>query len=631
MRLYGATILSGAFLLFLVQPIAGRILLPQFGGSAGVWIACLLFFQVALLLGYLYAHWVAARAPALLHLALLGASVLLLPRAAGQPSGHGDPTFEVLKRLTILIGLPYFVLSTTSPLLQAWLSRRGSQLPYRFFALSNAGALAGLLLYPVLIEPYFTLRQQTLAWAAGYLVFAVLCGLSTRRAEAAQAEATVPRLIWLVLAACPSALLLSVTNLLTQNVAPIPFLWVLPLGLYLLSFILCFEGHGWYNRSLFQWLVTAAIFALAFTFSLAGTAIDIRLLIFIASAAFFVCCMFCHGELARLKPAPRLLTSFYLMVALGGAVGGLFAGLLAPRLFNDYYEFPLALAVCALLTWMLFAKTSASTFRFALTLFLVGYVSWIALDSAHGARFVARNFYGTLRVSDSGGVRKLLHGAITHGSQFLSPDRARQVTTYYGPASGAALSIEHSTPGPRRVGLVGLGAGTLAAYGRPGDYYRFYEINPLVIRVAKSEFTYLSDSAAKVDVVEGDARVSLQAEPDQRFDVLALDAFSGDSIPVHLLTREAFQIYFRHLKPDGVLAVHVSNRYLDLAPVVAKLAAALGKTAAQVVTPGDEKAQTLLATWILVGSNLEFPRVAARDDLRLWTDDYSNLFQVLKR
>jgi SAM-dependent methyltransferase/MFS family permease len=662
---YAFAVVLSAFLLFLVEPIVGRILLPEFGGAAAVWAACLLFFQLALLLGYLYGHWVATkltlRMQALVHGSLLLVSLVLLPLAlSGGPAsdGSGNPTLRILWMLALMVGLPFLALAASTPLLQAWYARgRGAGLPYRLFAFSNAGSLAGLLCYPVLVEPYLSLRHQTHGWAAAYGVFALLCGGLAVRAShdksgtaPAATEGTGPgprwreRLLWVALAACSSSLLLAVTNLMTKDVAPVPFLWILPLSLYLLSFIVCFAHGSWYRSSLFGWLATPALFALAFVLAYSGTGKSLALAVGLLSAGLFICCMFCHGELARLKPEPKHLTQFYLMVALGGALGAVYVALIAPWSYSDYYEFPVTLAFCAVLVWRLTLRNTASAIRLGLTLALIAYVCDVVYTPVRQARVAERNFYGTLKVIDTGegrtALRTLLHGTVRHGSQWLSPERRRQATAYYGPHSGGALAIQDLTPESRRVGIVGLGPGTLAAYGRPGDYYRFYELNPLVIQIARSEFTYLGDCPSKVDIVEGDARLSLEGEPEQHFDVLVLDAFSGDSVPMHLLSREAFQLYFRHLKPGGVLAAHVSNRFLDLTSVVGRAAGSLGLSYLSVLSLGNPDEQTLAATWVLVSANRGFlnspvfkadgRRIPPASRVRLWTDDYSNLFMALR-
>ena len=672
MLLYALTIFSSAFLLFQVQPIIARMILPWFGGSAAVWAACMLFFQVVLLLGYLYAHWsiryLRPKQQAILHVVLLGLSILLLPvtpNPSWKPSGGEDPVLRIVGLLAIAVGLPYFLLSTTGPLVQAWYARAYRvAFPYRLFALSNFGSMLALLSYPVLVEPHVAARHQSQGWSAAFGFFAVLCAAAALHSarkpepapavwggEAGEAEAQAPawslQLLWMALAACASTLLLAVTNHVCQNVAAIPFLWILPLAIYLLSFILCFDSEIWYRRKLFAGLLAVALGGMCYALTEWQGSETVKIVIPLFSAGLFICCMFCHGELARLKPHSRYLTSFYLMVSLGGALGGLFVGWLAPHLFHGYFELPVGILACTLLAVVVFRDLSKwmSMAWAALAITVLVFLSLKERDTAAGARLLVRNFYGGLRVTDSGDLQKgdatrtLVHGTITHGLQMLSGELRRLPTTYYGKQSGVGLAIENCRHSGERVGVIGLGVGTLASYGRPGDYYRFYEINPLVIQVARREFSYLRDCPAQVEVVLGDARLSLEREPDQNFDVLAVDAFSSDSIPVHLLTREAFQLYFGHLKAEGVLAVHISNNHLDLAPVVQSLASALHKEALLFDTDDDEQ-EVYGATWVLLAGPGEVLRKPAfqqagsplepRAGLRLWTDDYSNLFQILK-
>ncbi|MBI1789488.1 MAG: fused MFS/spermidine synthase [Acidobacteria bacterium] len=679
MLLYAATIFVSAFLLFQVQPVIAKIILPWFGGSAGVWTTCLLFFQMVLLGGYLYSHWtirwLRPRRQALLHIALLAASLLLLPVAPNpswKPAGDEDPTLRILGLLAATIGLPYFLLSTTGPLLQAWFARDPAmegRTPYRLYALSNLGSMLALLSYPVLVEPFLATRWQALGWSGAFTLFIVLCGWTALRGRGHAAlpenasETSTPRpdagrmALWAGLAACASTLLLAVTNHLCQNVAAITFLWVLPLSLYLLSFILCFDSDGWYQRRLFLLMLAVALGSMAYALNADSENMPLKLAVPLFSIGMFVCCMVCHGELARLKPDPRHLTSFFLMISLGGALGGVFVGILAPRIFPGYWELPAGLAACALLILMLLHDDPTSPFyqsvwkpewliAVALATALTGYLVYGIKGSLSATRVAVRNFYGGLLVSDSGegedATRSLTHGTINHGEQYLAPSRRRRPTTYYGPRSGAGVAIaELASRGPEHVGVIGLGTGTLATYGRAGDRYRFYEINPLVIHLANSEFTFLRDCRAKLDVVLGDARLSLEREPVQGFDVLAVDAFSSDSIPVHLLTEEAFRLYFRHLKPGGVLAVHVSNKFLDLKPIVEQAAVALGKPARMVDTDDDEDDSAVFgSTWILLaGDDAFFARppvkeaihpLPHRPDLRIWTDDFSNLYRILK-
>jgi SAM-dependent methyltransferase len=681
LALYAVTIFFSAFLLFEVEPIIAKIVLPWFGGSAAVWTTCLLFFQTMLLLGYLYAHVavrrLAARTQILLHIGLLAVSILALPvipSPGWKPLGNEDPAWRILGLLAVTLGLPYMLLSATSPMLQAWYARtREGALPYRLFALSNAGSMLALLSYPVLVEPVFSTGHQAWGWSAGYLGFVLLCGsvawlargggTQTDEMDAGQ-DAARPswklQLTWLSLAACGSTLLLAVTNHLTQNVASIPFLWILPLALYLLSFVFCFEGRGWYHRGIFLTLAVGALGAMAYALGEDFMNLGLRWLIPDFAGGLFACTMFCHGELARLKPSHRYLTSFYLMISVGGAAGGILVGLIAPHFFTGYFELPIALAWCAAMIALVLGSRAAEApsesrrrlfarilwiCSMAATLALIGYLGYQIREFRHGSRLLVRNFYGALRVNDEDDedarIRKLTHGTINHGEEFLDEGRHMQPTTYYGYKSGVGLAIQEAQRRlGLRVGVIGLGTGTIAAYGRPGDTYHFYDINPLVIDIARGQFRFLPDSKAKVDIVLGDARLSLEREPPQRYDVLAVDAFSSDAIPVHLLTREAFALYFRHLQPGGVLAVHVSNKHLDLAPVVEMAANSLGKRAVVIDTDDDDDKRVFGATWVLVSGRQSFfdypfirgagkavKRIAG---LRMWTDDYSNLFQILK-
>ncbi|HWB83442.1 MAG TPA: fused MFS/spermidine synthase [Bryobacteraceae bacterium] len=675
MLLYALTILVSAFLLFQVQPVIAKIILPWFGGSAAVWTTCLLFFQMVLLLGYLYAHavvrYLKPRMQMVLHAGLLVLSALALPiypSSSWKPMGAEDPTFRILGLLAVAVGLPYFLLSTTGPLLQAWYARRyKGAMPYRLYALSNAGSMFALLSYPVMFEPVYTSHEQAAMWSIAYGVFVVLCALTAIRSGNMPALEIAPETspagkpgrkqyaYWLLLPACASVLLLAITNHLSQNVAAIPFLWVLPLSLYLLSFILCFEGRGWYRRNPYLQLFAVAIGAMAYGMS--GNLDSVELLVVLYSIGLFLCCMVCHGELVRLKPHPRYLTHFYLMISAGGAVGGILVGLIAPHVFDAYYELQGGLVACAIvvvlalhadpeLRWFARWRQPAPLVACVLTIALAGYLGSQIRDSTKDARVLVRNFYGGLKVSDSGpasdpdATRTLTHGTINHGEQFLNPNKRDLPTTYYGPPSGIGVAIQaKEKTGPIHVGVIGLGTGTIASYGRPGDVYRYYEINPLVIGIAHTQFTFLPDCKASLDVVLGDARLSLEREPPQHFDVLAVDAFSSDSIPIHLLTREAMSLYFRHLKPDGILAVHISNRYLDLEPVLAGEMKALGVNARVVDTDDDDSQDLFGATWVLLTKpepgfdKAEMEGSAAIEparNVRLWTDDYSNLFQILK-
>jgi hypothetical protein len=647
-------------------------ILPWFGGSAAVWTTCLVFFQFLLLFGYAYSDWTTRklepRRQAALHIVLLLASLAslpIIPDAGWKPSGGDDPTWRILGLLTVTIGLPYFLLSTTGPLVQAWFARSfPAGTVYRLFALSNFGSLLALVAYPFAVEPWITTPHQSWGWSAGYALFVTLCAASAiygarRRPQtagdaetAAQPDVAAPRrkdyALWLLLSGMGSFMLLAVTNHITHDVASVPFLWILPLTLYLLSFILCFEGRGWYRRIYFLVPLLASVGGMAWSLYAERGIVDIREALPLFAAGLFLMCMFLHGELAALKPAPRYLTRFYLMVSLGGALGGLAVGLVAPKIFNTYYEFSAGLIATLLIA--VYITRRMNPLVPALVLVAVGFSGYYIYRYTTALKadthLMTRNFYGTLRVKDTGpatdpdAVRRLMHGMIMHGEQYLAGGRRDEPTTYYGATSGIGRLVKALQPsGPLRVGVVGLGTGTMAIYGRRGDFYRFYEINPQVVGIARGEFSYLKDSGAQIDIVLGDARLGMEREPPQRYDVLVIDAFSSDAIPVHLITREALAVYMRHMKPRGVVAFHVTNRFLRLAPVVKRIAGDQGLHALLIV---DEAEDSDLAKtdWVLVTRDqaafegLDLVRYAENiEDIpgsRVWTDDFNNLFQILK-
>ncbi len=673
MLLSATTIFLSAFLLFQVQPMIAKMILPWFGGSASVWITAMLFFQTALLAGYLYAHWsvrtLSPRMQTAVHGSLIVLSLFFLPLAPAlswRPEGSEEPVLRILGLLTVSIGLPYFLLSSTSPLLQAWYSRKNREaLPYRLFGLSNLASLAGLLAYPFVVETHATLRQQSLGWSAGFVVFAVLClaaattaGRAAPGAGNAGEGTDVPdtgesgpptlkdRAWWLALAACASTLLLAVTNHLTQNVASIPFLWVLPLGLYLLTFIITFDLEGLYGRRYVAWLLGAALVAMSYGLTHWNSRTPLALIIPVFALGLFIACFFCHGELVRRKPAPRYLTSFYLMLSLGGALGGLLVGVLAPRFLRGYFELPIAMAACSILLLLVLDRRAwrITALAAGAVALVVGYSAWSWVSSyASSVLAMERNFYGSLRVYEydrgtDDEARALVHGMVNHGMQFTLPERTREHITYYGPGSGVALALASVNRTHARVGIIGLGAGSLAAFARRGDTYRFYDINPLVEGLARREFTYLADCRGTAEVVLGDGRLALEREPAGSFDVLVVDAFSGDAIPVHLLTAEAVELYFRRLRPEGVLALHITNTHLDLEPVLAALAGRLGKWSLVVRNEGDGDRRIYRSSWALLSTrpiaSSALLRAGAElrtmTGFRVWTDEYSNLFQILR-
>ena len=675
MLLYAVTIFTSAFLLFLVQPVMAKQILPWFGGSAAVWTTCLVFFQTALLAGYAYSdlavHRLRPRAQVQLHLVLLACSLAvlpILPAAHWKPAGDENPSWLILGLLAATIGLPYFMLSSTSPLVQAWFARtRPGASPYRLFALSNLASMLALLGYPFLFEPWTPTRAQAIGWSAGYAAFVLLCAAAGWRSVAGHAASTADdgqpgmsahaleapptarrQLLWCALAAMGSVLLLAVSNHITQNIAAVPLLWVAPLSIYLLSFILTFDTSHWYRRPLFLALAAAAIGIMAWTLADTRLTHQLGLQIAVFCIGLFLACMFCHGELVRRKPAPAYLTRFYLMISVGGAVGSVLVGILAPLLLPAYFELAAGLVACALLLfWQV--RRDPLVFR-ALSgvsvLVAAGAAIWGIHQFYEDTIVTTRNFYGVLRVLQLGSTdtslrRSLIHGTILHGTQYLAPDLRRSPTTYYTASSGIGRLMEsiHPRLEPLKVGVIGLGAGTLATYGSRGDVYRFYDINPDVPAVARRDFSFLGDSEATIEVALGDARLKLEREAPQQFDVLAIDAFSSDAIPVHLITSEALGIYLRHMKPDGVIAFHVTNRFLDLVPVVEALAFERKLEVIQVVDSGED-ALSSKSDWVLLSRDknlLAKPLLAeasqpihTRRDWRLWTDDFNNLLQVLK-
>ena len=667
--LYVATIFLSSFLLFLVQPLIARLILPWFGGSAAVWTTCMLFFQALLLAGYAYAHLLARysrrRLEPLIHSVLLVAAVATLPIAPSEvwkPAGGENPVVWILLLLALAVGLPYFLLAANSPLLQAWFARaRPGENPYRLFAVSNLGSLVALLGYPFVVEPNLGGAGQVTLWSWLFAAFAVLCvavAWRTPPKQAAEEEraalaslAAGDIVLWLALSGTGSVLLLAVTNHLTQNVASVPLLWLAPLTLYLASFILTFDGKGWYRP---QWLWSVLLVWIAamgwlivdddFQFDL-----PVQLGIFLPG--LFLGCLFCHGELYRLRPPPERLTAFYLIVAGGGALGGMLVAVAAPLVFTGYYELGIGLVVLAALAAACFGRLGAVP-RYASLAVLLGVAASAGYDGMRYQRdvlFASRSFYGVLRVKEYGvegdesHLRRLVHGAIMHGEQYPHASTRTMLTTYYHQDSGIGAAIRSLGERPARVGVIGLGVGTIAAYGRPGDIYRFYEIDARVMQIAQNEFTYLADSKAAIELQLGDARLALEREAPRSFDVLAVDAFSSDAIPVHLITREALGVYLRHVKHDGIVAFHVSNRFLDLIPVVARLAKEQGAHAVLVRDDPDEEEdyRRSRTDWVLVSRDpaaLKRPAIVERGaappedrpEWRTWTDDYSNLIQILK-
>jgi spermidine synthase len=767
MASFAISIFLSAFLLFGIQPLVGKLLLPRFGGTPSVWAVCILFFQLVLVLGYGYSYYLSrslnSKQQGKTHLGLLALSFLWLMvqhsdvQAANWPEVSGyleTPALTVLWLLASRIGLPFFVLASTGPLLQSWLSFvHPATSPYRLYALSNLASLLALIGYPFVVEPLFTLKTQAALWALGYCTCLCLTGTCAIRSLKAQsllgrtcsylptgaAPATpglaVRVVLWICLAACASGMMLATTNQLCQEVAAIPFLWIVPLSVYLVSFILCFECERTYSRNLFAPALAVCVGASCLILDKGlETTIPAQLLAY--SLTLFVCCMVCHGELARMKPATCDLTTFYLAIAIGGALGGAIVSLVAPWVFLGFWEFPLFLWLSCLLALALLARdrnallsTGGSVSVLSLVAVSLGLASlkfaklypdtlvaslrdfvftewtillWLgcvigfglvgvcrfvlrrislpakarlaltssglvfalammasllafqAEEEMNGAVLVSRSFFGSLVVTEedagsSSHKYKLRHGRTVHGYQFQESSMKRWPTSYFGQDSGIGMALLHHPRRARgqglRIGVLGLGVGTIAAYGLKGDTLRFYEINPEVVELSQkhpAQFTYLAECPGTVDVILGDGRLSLERElrsnQPQQFDVLAIDAFSSDAVPVHLLTKEAGSIYLRHLRlPDGILAFQVTNRYLNLKPVVIELAKHFGLYY-RVIERVDGGELAWENTWVLLSANdrwLTLSNSLAQEtevaSVPLWTDDYSNLFQCLKQ
>ena len=679
--MFQGAVFFGAFLLFLLEPMAAKELLPVFGGSSAVWMTCLVFFQVALLAGYLYAHLLARSEDSAVwlrgHSALLVVALVCAGLGAGSYEplwvGAAHPAASICVRLSISIGLPFVVLAATSPLLQVWLRRlETGSVPFHLYGLSNVGSLLALALYPSVIEPNFSLRVQRVSWAVGFSAFAATSAwlarqvantpssihrVSVSRDErvaadkpeaGASASPTQTKLLWLLLPLVGAMQLSAVTEHMTANVAAIPLLWILPLATYLLTFVIAFQGSRQLPRTPLLGVLAVLLYALGNFLTRPEFRVPAGLSLGLFLGELLAACLVCHTELYRLRPSsPTETTRFYLTMAAGGAAGSFLVGVAAPMIFRGDYDLSLTfiataavvLAVCWSDGWkqrLLWGAMSVALAWFCVT--LTGRYSQSVLTSE-------RNFYGSLRLKSGASIdgdttRTLMHGSIVHGTQIFSDSLMQVPTTYYAPDSGIGLALAACCgERPRHIGVVGLGVGTVAAYGRAGDTIRFYEINPAVRPIAENWFTYLRQSKAKLDFAEGDARASLAHEQPQGFDVLAIDAFSGDAIPLHLLTVEAMAIYCRNLAPGGVLAFHISNQYVDLEPELAALANATGMQARRVTSMAVEPRGEFQANWILLTDDRTLfakpelmPAVPlkALKGVRAWTDDASSLLRLVR-
>jgi len=730
--LYALTLFTSAALLFLVQPMFAKMVLPRLGGTPGVWNTCMVFYQAALLGGYVYAHLathrLGSRRQAGLHLVLLALPWLVLPiGVVGQwtPRGEANPTLWLLGLLAVAVGLPFLVVSTSAPMLQRWFADTGQTAgkdPYFLYAASNLGSILALLGYPILVEPHLSLPQQAVAWSVGYgllvaLIAACAVGLWLSRppgpGEAAgpvegqqsqdpadeQGPSWLLRARWLALSFAPSSLLLGVTTHIATDIASVPLLWVVPLALYLLTFVLVFARrqllpHRWMLR-----VQPFFVLPLAAWFYLNEARLN-WLILPLHLATFFVVAMVCHGELAATRPKARWLTEFYLWMSVGGVLGGLLNAIVAPLVFTSVIEYPLVVVLACMfrprlwpgpvrnrsrvldlvfpavlglamlgavevLTWwygtvtllyggillgvgaMLCLGLSIRPVRFALGVAVLMFVGARLVGEDGTTLCRERNFFGVVRVkySASRDANVLVHGSTTHGMQSCDPQRRREPLTYYhrtGPLGQIFDALGQLRP-IRRVGAIGLGTGSIAAYGQPGQELTFYEIDPAILRIAENPrwFTYLDDSLAEVRVILGDARLTLASAPPQTYDLLVLDAFSSDSIPMHLVTREAVGLYLQKLAPEGLLALHISNRYLELAPILGRLAHQAGLVCrVQLDRPTDEEKfeGKLSSHWAVMarresdlGRILEDSRWEPADvppGTPLWTDDFSNILSV---
>lgn len=688
--LLAVTAFLSAWLLFQVQPMVARRILPWFGGGTAVWTTVMLFFQAALFAGYLYAHLLARRAPrmqAALHITLLAAAAALalafgvLPVDRWKPADAGRPVVHILAMLGACIGLPFVMLAATAPLVQAWYARaNGGASPYRLYALSNVGSLAALLSYPLAVEPTLPLGRQGELWAMLFALFAAACGasalwaLKSAGSHAIQAASSIvaptaesrsrrlASFFWIALPACASTALLAITAHLCQDVAPIPLLWIAPMAVYLLSFIATFDSDRWYDRRV--WLPAGALASFAavtvWHAEWGATITSLPWLVGVHLVLLLTICMVCHGELARMRPPAARLTEFYLSIAAGGVLGGLLVGIVAPLALSSNYELPLSVFAAWLLAFAALATDRQSQFydggcfrgwlgMAALLIALTVSMGVHVANKNSEAVAARRNFYGALKLREFNrdtpdAYYELANGQVSHGSQFRDDAGRRIPTLYFHADSGVALVMLTSDPHvPRRIGVVGLGAGTLAAYAEAGDDFRFYDVNPQVMEIAEKYFTYLADArsrGAKTTLIEGDGRLALERESPQQFDVLVLDAFNSDAIPVHLLTLEAFEVYLKHLKdPDGILAVHITNEHLDLEPVVKSAAERFGLDAVLIGAEPDKSPSPVLSVWVLLSrqpgrfAELQVGRPLQNRPGRepvTWTDDFSSVLKILK-
>lgn len=664
---FAGALFTSAGLLFWVQPLIAKMLLPLLGGAPSVWNTCMVFFQALLLAGYAYVLVIGrfrVKTQILIHLPLLILAGTVLPFSISeglltQLPSHTNPTLWLLKVLTITVGFPFFVLSATAPLLQRWFSHSShssAKDPYFLYAVSNAGSMLSLLAFPFVLEPRWNLGTQSRYWAIGYVLLALLigiCALLIGGKQSAESEATastdiermplIRRLEWVGLALIPSSLMLGVTTHISTDVASMPLIWIIPLALYLLTFILAFANRQLLTPKITNLLTPAAVVGLGFIVFLKPQ-ISVWTVIVLHLVVFFLIAFTCHRRLALSRPSVNNLANFYLCISIGGVLGGIFNALVAPFVFSTALEYPLILTVACLvisggIAW------SKSWLKFALPVLVALLTFGSYLDAKERSLTTQRNFFGVWRVSsdEKNEFHRLKHGSTTHGYQFTDPAKRCTPPTYYyneGPV-GQIFQAFDAKPGSNFVGVIGLGAGTLSTYSHAEQQWDYYEIDPAIVAIAQDTryFTYLSDcSKANTTMILGDARLKMKEAPNGQYGLFIIDAFSSDSIPSHLVTVEALDLYLSKLAPDGLLAMNISNRYLNLEPLLSGLAQEKGLFARiRRDQQFDSATARFSSSWVVMARNEStFGSILADARWRplkgrvVWTDDFSNILDLMK-
>jgi len=714
--LFGFSLLLSASLLFAIQPIFSKMILPLLGGSSHVWNTAMLFFQLTLLAGYAYAHattrWLSVRMQSIIQILLLVGFAALLPVTIAENTEilEGEsPTFWQLGLMLTTIGGPFFVLAASAPMIQRWFFETGhpeAHNPYFLYAASNFGSMAALLAYPTLIEPLLSLKQQSISWAYGYgclILLTIACASLSgvrkhkkHKEEGAKEKITLSQsLTWLGLAAIPSSLMLGVTTFITTDVASVPLLWIIPLALYLGTFIIVFSRKNWISQNTISTIQKTLFICLVPLLMLPAVFGHVLVILALHISLFFVCALVCHKKLADLKPGAANLTAFYLLMSAGGAIGGIFNTIIAPALFVVPIEYPLAL-IGSLIVFALADKTSFLKSKNALIMSVAFIIGWslilsftpsgdfvkqiftivvifgLLLSTIHSWLFIAaitifmffftpgsvnqtewelihqdRNFFGVVKIYESENTRHFLHGTTEHGVQSLDESNRLKPLSYYGPDSpiGEIISLYDDNSGEQKIAVLGLGIGTVACFAKENRSFDFFEINPKVIEIAQDPkyFSYLSDCGSPYDIILGDGRLEIAKKPNDFYDIMIMDAFSSDNIPIHTLTIEALEMYMEKLKEDGVLVLHISNRYLDIEPFLALAGEELGIQAyrhmSKVEKIVDDGIKYNASHCVAFTKNEEhlseitaqgWSKARERDDIKPWTDQYSNIFKAIK-